>query len=89
MTPIKRRSWPRCVLRGASVASLAPVGQGVPDLLVGWRGANLLMECKDGRRPPSDRQLTLPQQEWIAAWRGAVHVVLSADDALRALGVLK
>ena len=53
------------------------------------RRVDLLMECKDGRRPPSDRQLTIPQQEWIAAWRGAVHVVLSADDALRALGVLK
>lgn len=73
---------------GASVASLAPVGQGVPDLLVGFRGQNWLMECKDGRLSPSHRTLTEAQQQWIAAWRGSVCVVLCPDDALRALGVV-
>jgi Holliday junction resolvase len=34
---------------GASVQSLAATGKGCPDLLVGWRGANLLMECKQQR----------------------------------------
>jgi hypothetical protein len=31
------------------------VGRGVPDLLVGWRGTNLLLEVKDGNKPQSAR----------------------------------
>lgn len=72
---------------GASVSSLAPVGQGVPDLLAGFRGQNFLLECKDGRRRPSERTLTPAQQEWIASWRGTVHVVLCPEDALKAIGI--
>lgn len=73
---------------GASVQSIAPCGRGIPDLLVGFRGANMLMECKDGAKPPSARTLTPDQQKWIADWRGTVAIVLSADDALRTIGVL-
>lgn len=72
---------------GASVQPLATVGDGCPDLLVGFRGVNLLMECKDGRKTPGNRPLTDPQKEWLAAWRGRVVVVLSADEAVRALHV--
>ena len=40
---------------GATVQSLAAVGQGVPDLLVGFQGKTLLMEIKDGKK---DRKST-------------------------------
>lgn len=73
---------------GASVQSLAGVGNGVPDLLVWWRGYHLL-EVKDGSLPPSDRELTQPQKKWHAHWGGPVHVVLSEEDALRAIGVME
>jgi hypothetical protein len=75
---------------GATVQSLAAVGQGVPDLLVGFQGKTLLMEVKDGRRPPSERRLTDQQLTWHGAWRGGpVAIVDGPDAALRMLGVLK
>jgi hypothetical protein len=75
---------------GATVQSLAAVGQGVPDLLVGFQGKTLLMEVKDGQKPPSARRLTEQQITWHGAWRGGpVAVVDGVDAALRALGVLK
>jgi hypothetical protein len=70
---------------GATVQSLAPVGAGCPDLLVGHRGRNLLLEIKDGRRPPSERKLTPDQQKWHADWQGAVIVVENVEQAVAAL----
>ena len=75
---------------GATVQSLAAVGQGVPDLLVGFQGKTLLMEIKDGNKTPSERRLTEPQLKWHGAWRGGpLAVVDSPDAALRMLGVMK
>ena len=69
---------------GASVQTLS--AKGVPDLLVGWRGRNLLFEVKDSAKIPSQQRLTPDQQVWHAAWRGQVTVVNSIDSALKALG---
>lgn len=75
---------------GCSVSSLAAVGQGVPDLLVGVSGATLLVEVKDGSRSPSERRLTACQQSWMAEWRGGpVAVVDSAEAAVRAVVALR
>lgn len=75
---------------GATVQSLAAVGKGVPDLLVGFRGQTLLMEVKDGNKPPSARQLTKDQLTWHGEWCGGpLAVVDGVDAALRVLGVLK
>lgn len=73
---------------GASVQPLSAVGKGCPDLLVGFRGSNHLFECKDGRKTPGNRPLTGDQETWIEGWRGAVRVVLSPDEALRAIGAI-
>lgn len=71
---------------GCTVQSLAAVGSGCPDILVGRGGAVLLMEIKDGAKAPSDRRLTPDQVRWHADWRGPpVVVVMSVDDALRAM----
>lgn len=70
---------------GASVQCLHTVGDGVPDLLVGYRGVNLLMEVKDGKKPPSRRQLTEDEVKWHAGWRGQKVIVESAEDALKVL----
>jgi Holliday junction resolvase len=75
---------------GATVQSLAGVGKGVPDLLVGYQGQTLLLEIKDGRKPPSARLLTEDQLKWHGSWKGgALAVVDSPDAALRMIGVLK
>ncbi len=76
------------VLRGygASVQSLAAVGKGVPDLLVGYRGTNFLLEVKDGKKPPSQTQLTPDQQEWHLQWNGDKPVIVySPTDAVKAI----
>ena len=75
---------------GATVQSLAAVGQGVPDLLVGFQGQTVLLEVKNGRAPPSERRLTEDQLKWHGAWRGGpLAVVDGPDAALRVLGVIK
>lgn len=75
---------------GASVQTLAAVGKGVPDLLVGYQGQTLLLEVKDGRKPLSQRRLTEDQLKWHGAWRGGpLAVVDGPEAALRMLGVLK
>lgn len=71
---------------GCSVQPLHAVGGGVPDLLVGYRNGNFLVEVKDGNKPPSARQLTEQQREWHDAWRGNVAVVKDVGEALTLVG---
>lgn len=73
---------------GATVQSLAAVGQGIPDLLVAFRGEMYLMEVKDGAKPPSARALTPDQVKWHAGWGVPVHVVNHPEEALRAIGAV-
>ena len=71
---------------GAKVQSLAAVGCGTPDLLVGYRGDLYLIECKDGTKPPSARGLTDDQKAWHEAWAGyPVYVITCADEGLQVL----
>lgn len=70
---------------GASVQSLADIGKGVPDLLVAWRGKNILIECKNGER---QWKLTVAQERWAAAWQAPVHVITSVDQAVEFLNHL-
>ena len=72
---------------GASVQSLAATGKGDPDLLVGFRGKNLLLEVKDGGKIKSDRKLTPDQVVWHQTWRGRVYVVESVEQALQVIRV--
>ena len=70
---------------GASVQPLHAVGQGCPDILVGWRGMNTVLEIKDGKKPPSARKLTEDQVKWHAEWRGQVTVVETVEQAIEAI----
>ena len=84
-------------LRGAGcmVDSLASVGNGVPDLLVGYRAKNgerklWIVEVKDGAKPKSRQALTPAQEQWHAAWSGyPVSIVDGPEAALRHLEVLR
>lgn len=71
---------------GATVQDLSPVGGGCPDILVGYRNNNYLLEIKDGEKAPSDRKLTKPQVEWHQLWQGAACVVKTVDEAIAAVG---
>jgi len=77
---------------GASVELITSASRraGIPDLLVGFRGRNWLLEVK---RPPSGARgggagkLSDDQRTWIASWRGSVAVVTTVDEALTAIGL--
>lgn len=76
---------------GCSVQSLASIGKGCPDLMVGRLGHTTLLEVKDvaGGRAKGDpaRDLTELEAVWLASWRGGrVHVVYSPAEALAAVG---
>ena len=71
---------------GASVAHTHMIGRGFPDIVVGFRGVNYLMEIKDGSLAPSRRKLTEDEQDWHNVWRGDVVIVESVEDAYRAIG---
>jgi hypothetical protein len=73
---------------GASVQLLHAVGEGCPDLLVGYKGLNMLLEVKDGKKPPSAQKLTPQQEIWHRDWRGHRVVVNSPEAALAAIGVI-
>jgi Holliday junction resolvase len=77
----------RCVRKmGATVVSLAAVGQGVPDLLVGYRGVNYLFELKNPGQDKSKQRLRVCQAEWHAKWGGRVQVVTTWNEIGHAIG---
>lgn len=71
---------------GCTVAITSMIGQGFPDLVVGIVGrnerVNLLVEIKDGSKPPSARKLTAPEQKFHDSWRGQICIVSSPNDAI-------
>ena len=74
---------------GATVQSMAAIGNGCPDLLCGFAGQTVILECKDGTLPPSARRLTEDQLKWHGQWRGGpLAVVCDVESALRVLGVM-
>lgn len=75
---------------GCTVQSLAAVGDGVPDLLVGAFGTTLLMEIKDPKQPPSKRRLKPDQIVWHGKWTGGpLSIVTDIDGAVRAVNACR
>ena len=59
---------------GVTVISMAAIGGGAPDILVGYHRRNYLFELKDPDKIPSQRKLTKAQKEFHATWRGQASV---------------
>lgn len=72
---------------GCTVQPLHDVGRGVPDLLVGYHGINVLLEIKDGAKVPSAQKLTDEQITWHDSWRGQVATVNSINQAIDVLQI--
>lgn len=70
---------------GASVQVLSDVGKGFPDLVVGFRGVNYLVEVKNGKRPKSGQKLTPKEQVFFDNWNGQVCIVTCSDEAINLL----
>lgn len=67
---------------GATVQILSAIGKGCPDLLLGWRGQNYLIEIKNGKKPPSGQRLTEHEQKFFDSWKGQVCIINSIDNAV-------
>lgn len=53
------------------------------DLLVGFKGVNMIVEVKDGSLPPSKRKLTPGEKLFKESWRGGeYHIINSVDEAI-------
>ena len=72
--------------KAGAVVRIISQGDGIPDLLVGYRGYTILMEVKDGDKVPSARKLTEAEQKFFDDWRGGMLVIVnSVDEALETL----
>lgn len=72
----------------------SPVGRaGIPDLLVGRKGVNYLLEVKKVGKtgvPATDEDLSDAQLRWHLAWKGlTVRIVTTPEEALEAVGAVK
>lgn len=67
---------------GATVQSLSNIGQGCPDILVGFGKRTFVFEIKDPCQVPSKRMLTYDERCWHSAWNGQVDIVETAEEAL-------
>lgn len=78
---------------GATVQPLHTVGNGCPDLLVGWCGRNYVLECKSDRarskRTGKIMRADESHDEWHSTWRGQVATVFTPVEALQAIGALR
>jgi len=59
------------------VQHLHSVGKGCPDLLVGYKGVNVLLEVKRDKT----KKLTPDQVIWHHNWRGQVATVATSEEA--------
>jgi hypothetical protein len=72
--------------KAGAYVRIVTMGDGVPDLLVGYKGFTFLLEVKDGDKPLSQRKLTTAEQKFFDEWTGGLlAVVESVEDALAIL----
>ena len=74
---------------GATVTSLAAVGRGCPDLVVGALGINYLIELKNPLVKPSARRLSPDEADWHSCWVGQVAIIETLEEALALVGLPK
>lgn len=54
--------------------------KGFVDIVAGYRGVNYLIECKDGKKPVSARQLTIKEKEFWEGWQGKLYIIETIQD---------
>ena len=72
----------RSVLHDGTVLDASGAGNGFPDLVIGWKGRNYLVELKDPGKPPSRRKLTTAQVGLHQNWQGQIAVCHSAAEIM-------
>lgn len=67
--------------KGVSVAITSGMGKGFPDIVCGYKGKNILLEIKDGKKPLSAQVLTPEQRIWHSEWTGQIAVINNPEAA--------
>ena len=66
-----------------SVFSTHEVGKGFPDIVIGYKGINYLIEIKDGKKSPSQRKLTDVELDFHLSWNGQIDTIKNLDELLQ------
>lgn len=74
---------------GATVLDTAQLGNGAPDILIGYQGQNVAIEIKDGSKPPSKRALTVDEKQFHEEWKGWIEIVYTVDDVVRIINEIR
>ena len=76
---------------GVVVTSTAAIGNGFPDIVVGYDHRNWLFEIKNPEMEPSKRRLTPMEILFHENWKlsGQVDVIETAEDAMKIMGIMK
>lgn len=67
------------MIPGISVSHTHTVGSGFPDVVVGYRGINYLVEIKTDERC----KLTPDEATWHRKWNGSVMIATNAADIFK------
>lgn len=70
---------------GASVAITSMMGKGFPDLVIGFRGKNFLIELKDGAKSKSRKELTDDERRFFITWKGQIEICENLDEILKVI----
>jgi hypothetical protein len=70
-----------------SVQHLHTIGKGCPDLLLGVRNKNFLIELKDDDKPESKKKLTEDEEKFFREWRGQVNKCETLEEILKVVGL--
>lgn len=65
-----------------SVLHTHQLGKGAPDLILGYRNENYLIELKDGSKTKSQQKLTPDEIEFQSKWKGNYAVCNSLEQIL-------
>ena len=71
-----------CLFDDITYKDTSQLGNGFPDLEIGYHDDNYLFEVKDGDQPPSKRELTEAEKEFHKDWLGQVSIVHNVLDIL-------
>lgn len=71
---------------GASVLVTSRMGSGFPDLVVGLRGKNILIEVKNPENSYGRKGFNKNQQNFADFWRGSPPIIVrTVDEAMAAI----
>lgn len=74
-------------LPGVTVLILSAVGNGCPDICVGYKARNYLFEIKDPSQPKANKELKPDQKVFFESWTGNVQKVESLEEILKAINI--